>query len=350
MEVRRITDKPSSALVIGGTGFIGYHIVQELLQHNFAVSVLTRNPDKHRHLFPDTVQYVPGDLNQLSVEQLADALKPFDKLVFAAGIDERTEPTGDAWEFFKHANVDSCEKVFRAAQQSSITHAVLLSSIFLQVHHQHPELKLAERHPYIHSRVEQHRVSEAFAKDHFVLTTLEIPWVFGTAPHISSQWNSLITYVRSATPLMVCRGGANVVAVQSVAEAVSGALLYPVTSSLQAIGDLDLSYRQLVECLCRYADRKDAQIRLVKEDFFRQLMGAGGLFRKLFNIPAGLDITYLPELLMQNIHVDHHESQTLLRYRTGIAEKAISETIVAAPENPYTKGWRKLLNAFSHNS
>lgn len=333
-----------AVLVIGGTGFIGYHIVQELLQRGFTVSVLTRHPDKHRSLFPDTVQYVQGDLDQLSVEQLAKALQPFEKLVFAAGMDERTEPTGDAWEFFKHANVDSCEKVFRAAQQSSITHAVLLSSIFLQVHHQHPELKLAERHPYIRSRVEQQQVSEALAENHFVLSTLEIPWVFGIAPHITSQWNSLITYVRSATPLMVCRGGANVVAVQTVAEAVTGALSYPVQSSRLAVGDLDLSYQQLVEYLCQYADRREVQIRLVKEDFFRQLMGAGGLFRKLFNIPAGLDITYLPELLMQDIHVDNRESQSLLRYHTGKAQEAIRDTVQAAAENRYLTGWRKLLN------
>lgn len=345
--MHRIAENSSSTLVIGGTGFIGYHIVGELLRREFAVSVLTRNPDKHRHLFPDNVHYVQGDLDQLTVEQLAEKLKSFDKLVFAAGIDERTEPIGDAWEFFEHANVDSCEKVFRAAQQSNITHAVLLSSIFLQVHHQHPELKLAERHPYIHSRVEQHRVSEALANHHFVLTTLEVPWVFGTAPHISSQWNSLITYVRSATPLMVCRGGANVVAVQTVAEAVAGALSYPTQSLRLPVGDLDVSYQQLVELLCQYADRRDVQIRNVKEDFFRQIMGAGGLFRKLFNIPAGLDITHLPELLMRDIHVDNRESQTLLRYQTGKALEAIRETVHTAAENRYLKGWRKLLNVWS---
>lgn len=333
--------------MIGGTGFIGYHTVRELLQRNFAVSVLTRQPDKYRGLFPDSVHYVQGDLEQLSVEQLAVLLRAFDKLVFAAGVDERTEPTGDAWEFFKHANVDSCAKVFRAVQQSDITHAVLLSSIFLQVHHDHPELQLAERHPYIRSRIEQQRVSEALAKDRFVLTTLQIPWVFGTAPHQPSQWNTLITYVRSATPLMVCRGGANVVAVETVAQAVAGALSYPAQSSRQAVGDLNLSYQQLVELLCRFTDRRDVQIRLVKEDFFRQLMSAGGLFRKLFNIPAGLDITYLPELLLRDIHVDNRESQTLLRYPTGMAEAAIRDTVQSVAENPYLSGWRQLLNRFT---
>lgn len=336
-----------AVLVIGGTGFIGYHIVQQLQQQGFAVSVLSRQPDKYRSLFADDVQFVRGDLEQLTEAQLVDLLQGFQQLVFAAGVDERTEPQGDARAFFKRANVDSCEKVFRAAQQAPITHAVLLSSIFLQVHHDHPELQLAVRHPYIASRVEQHRVSEALAQGHFVLTTLEIPWVFGTCPHLESQWNALITYVRSATPLMVCRGGTNAVAVQTVAQAVVGALQYPTQSSRQAVGDLALTYQQLVQLLCRHADRRDQPIRLVHEDFFRQLMGAGGLFRKLFNIPAGLDITYLPELLQRDITVDSAASQALLRYPTGLAEKAIADTVRACPEHRYLKGWRKLLNIFT---
>lgn len=329
---------------MGGTGFIGYHIVQELLRRNIAVSVLTRQPDKYRSLFPDGVQFVQGDLDTLSVEQLTQIFQGFDKLVFAAGVDERTDPQGDAWVFFKQANVDSADKVFRAAQHSRISHAVLLSSIFLGVHHRHPELKLAERHPYIRSRVEQHRVSEALAQDHFILTTLEIPWVFGTAPHVTSQWNGLISFVRSATPLMVCRGGTNVVAVQSVAEAAAAALTVPILSSRQAIGDLNLGYEQLIQILCRFADRQAQQIRIVNEDFFRQLMSTGGLFRKLFNMPAGLDITYLPELLMRDLSVDNRDSQTLLGYRTGIAEQAMRETVAATPENRYARGWRKVLN------
>lgn len=336
-----------AVLVIGGTGFIGYHCVQELQGQGFDVSVLTRQPDKYRNLFSEPVHWVQGDLDLLSVEQLITLLQPFDKLVFAAGVDERTEPQGDARTFFKHANVDSCDKVFRAAQQSNITHAVLLSSIFLQVHHRHPELKLAERHPYIHSRVEQHRVSEALANEHFVLTTLEIPWVFGTCPHLSSQWNPLITYVRSGTPLMVCRGSTNAVAAHSVAQAVAGALQYPTQSSRQAVGDLNLSFQQLIQLLCQYAGRHDPQIRLVNEDFFRQLMGAGGLFRKLFKIPAGLDITYLPELLQRDLDVDNSASQALLCYQTGLAQPAIKETVSAAAENRYLKGWRKLLNRLS---
>ena len=335
-----------TVFVVGGTGFIGYHVVQQLLAQGMRVRVLTRNINRTQHqaLFPASVDYREGDLAHLTTEQLRDMMQGCSGLVFAAGSDERVEPDGDAREFFRRANVASAEKVFRAAQGTSITHAALLSSVFLKVHHEQPELKLAERHPYIASRVEQHEISAALATDHFVLTTLEIPWVFGTAPHIASQWNSLITYVRSATPLLCCRGGVNVVAVQSVAEAAVAALSYPTQSSRQAIGDLNLGYQQLVERLCVAAQRKDRTIRLVNDDVFLRLMQAGGLFRKLFNIPAGLDITYLPELLMRDIYIDNASSQQLLRYRAERAAQAITDTVQAAPENRYLKGWRSLLN------
>lgn len=337
----------ANVLVIGGTGFIGYHCVLHLHAAGHCVSVLTRHPDRHRNLFPAAVSLLYGDLDALEENALAELLQPFDRLVFAAGVDERTEPSGNARDFFYRANVLPCEKLFRAAQQTSITHAVLLSSIFLHAHYRHPKLKLADRHPYIASRVEQHRVSEILAEGHFVLTTLEIPWVFGTCPHLPSQWNALITYVRSATPLLCCRGGTGVMSVQGVAQAVVGALQYPVHSSRQPLGDVSLTYRQLVQCLCAHAERRDTQVLTVSDAMFRRLMGAGGLFRKLFNVPAGLDLTYLPDLLLRNLAADIDASRQLLRYETGLADPAMADTVHAAPESRYVKGWRQLLNRLS---
>jgi hypothetical protein len=102
--------------------------------------------------------------------------------------------------------------------------------------------------------------------------------------------------------------------------------------------------------LCHYAGRHKTQVRLVQDDMFQKLMQAGGLFRQLFNIPAGLDIRYLPELLMRDIYIDKpvdtRESPHLLDYTTGLAEQALRETVIAAPENRYVKGWRTLLNVF----
>lgn len=342
----------SKALVIGGTGFIGFHIVQSLLASNMEVTVFTRDPDKARAIFailPDhDIHFLQGDIDSCSEAELVGLLQVFDKLVFAAGVDERADPEGDAWAFFKKANVDSCEKLFRAAQQSKISHAVLLSSIFLNLAHTQPELKLADKHPYIRSRVEQNEVSQALAKDHFILTTLEVPWVFGISPHSQSQWKSLITYARSGTPLLSCRGGMNVIAVASVGEAVAGALQFANESSCQPIGDLNLSHEELLQILCEFADRKDKKVTLLGDSMFVDIMRAGGIFKDIFRLQSGLDIRYLPELLTQDIYVDNVESKFQFAYSTGKAMEAIRETVMATPEHTLVKSWRKTLNMFHY--
>jgi len=337
--------------MLGGTGFIGYHIVQALLAKDFHVTLFSRDPDKAKVLFSDSgkahlVNAVRGDINTITEAELVTLLQPFDKLVFAAGVDERVEPEGDAYAYFKHANVDSCEKLFRAAQQSNITHAVLLSSIFLNLARTQPELKLAERHPYIRSRVEQNEMSQVLAKNHFILTTLEVPWVFGVSPHTESQWTTLVNYVRTGTPLLSCRGGVNVIAVQSIGEAVAGALLYPTKSSLQTIGDLNMTHEQLMLMLCEFANRRNKKITLLNDTVFQEIMRAGGLFKDIFGLKSGLDIRYLPELLTQEIFVDNKESGALLGYSTGKAREAIQQTVAAIPEHVISESWRKVLNLF----
>lgn len=345
----------SRVLVIGGTGFIGFHIVKALLDYAMQITVFTRDPEKATAIFSrlphaSRIHFLKGDIDSCSEAELVGVLQAFDKLVFAAGVDERMEPEGDAYAFFKKANVDSCEKLFRAAQQSKITHAVLLSSIFLNMARTQPELNLAEKHPYIRSRVEQNDVSQALAKNHFILTTLEVPWVFGVSTETPSQWSSLITYARTGAPLLSCRGGVNVIAVQSVGEAVAGALQYANESSCQTIGDLNLSHEQLMQSLCEFSERRDKKITLLSDTMFQEIMRAGGLFKNIFGFQSGLDIRYLPELLTQDIYVDNTESKLLLGYSTGKAMHAIRETVQAAPEHGVVKGWRKVLNVFHRAS
>ena len=49
-------------LVTGGTGFVGTHLVNRLLQRGHEVAVLSRNPAKTRNRFNRPVETVPGDV------------------------------------------------------------------------------------------------------------------------------------------------------------------------------------------------------------------------------------------------------------------------------------------------
>lgn len=276
-------------------------------------------------------------------------LQGFDAVIFAAGVDERCDVQGDAAEFFYRANVWPCEQLFAAIPQTTVRRAVLLNSVFAWLDKQQPDLELAVQHPYIRSRVEQDRVAHAALVDSdCVLVTVQVPWVFGDAPHRESQWATLIHYVRAAAPLMCIRGGANMMSVRALADAVSGAVRFPSASISIPVGDENLTYIQLIRILAVLAGRKDQPVRLVSENLFRDMTLLGDLLGKLFGKqPGGLDLSYIPDLLCREIFFDPAGSQALLHYSGGDLNEALRETVDSMPEGFWMSSWRKSINWFT---
>lgn len=333
-------------LVIGGSGFLGYHIVNELLSQGQQVTVLCRNTDKAKQLFADRVNLVQGDIYQLSMPQMEQILKPCQGLVFAAGVDERAKPEGDTRQYFYQGNVVPCEKLFYVARHCNIDHAVLLNSIFAYMDRAYPEMELANRHPYVYSRVEQSRMALQMADGIYTMTVLEVPWVFGPSHGANNLWGNLINYVRTA-PLLVTPGGANMISTDSVAQAVVGGLLYPQQSEALPIGDTNMNWVNLLEIICDCVGRKDKTINTITERAFRDMTKTGGTLKDLLNIGSGMDTTYLPDIILNETYYDAKKSQQILKYRTGDIMLAIQSAVDATPENTLVKGWRKGLNLLS---
>jgi nucleoside-diphosphate-sugar epimerase len=65
--------------LIGGAGFLGNHLVPELLKQKHTLSVLTRSRESAKQLEADGVKTVVGDLLQL--ERFLPAIKPHDAVV-----------------------------------------------------------------------------------------------------------------------------------------------------------------------------------------------------------------------------------------------------------------------------
>jgi nucleoside-diphosphate-sugar epimerase len=336
-------------LVIGGTGFIGYHVVRTLLTQGDDVAVMCRNTATSEELFGKDVAAISGDVATLQTRDYQQLLQGFDAVVFAAGVDERCEPEGDAEEFFYRANVWPCEQLFAAIPQTTVRRAVLLNSIFSWLHQQQPELELTRQHPYIASRVEQNRVAQAAIKDsQCVLVTIQVPWVFGSAPHRESQWVNLVAFVRAAVPLMCIRGGAAMMSVSALAAAVSGALRYPVSSIALPVGDENLTYVELIQRLADIVGRKDRQVSHIADGFFHSLSALGEFVGGLFGKQGGgLNLNHVAELLCRNIFIDQKSSQEILHYQGGDLDQALCDTVDSIPEGFWLSGWRKSLNWFS---
>ena len=112
------------ALVTGGTGFLGAHIVRELLKDGAAVKVLVRPGSDRRNLADVAVEVVQGDL--LDKPSLTKALNGCDTL-FHAAADYRLWAKDPPAMYA--ANLDGTENILQAALAAGIEKVVYTSSV-----------------------------------------------------------------------------------------------------------------------------------------------------------------------------------------------------------------------------
>ncbi|MDH6577366.1 NAD-dependent epimerase/dehydratase family protein [Kitasatospora sp. MAP5-34] len=288
------------ALVVGGTGFIGRYVVAELLQRGYRVSVLSR-----RCFVEDaTHELVRGDTEQLDEDGWAELLAGHDAVVFAAGRDDRTVPPAPAAPYFHQGNVAPVERLAAAARRMGCRSLVVLGSYFTAIDRQRPQLALANRHPYIRSRVEQAAAARRAAGPELPVAVLEIPFVFGASPGRPSLWAPAGPLLRSRLPLFAPPGGTAVVPVRAVAQAAAGAVErraagdYPVAAE-------NLGWAQLVERMALAAGRPGpVRVHSMPASVLHAAMRGVGVKHRLRRLEPGLSARLVGPLLTSDLFLD----------------------------------------------
>lgn len=186
-----------NVLAIGGTGFIGYPTVHELLRRGHGVTAIALRQPVTQQPLPPQVKLILADMDKFSDDELRQLLTGYDGLVFAAGVDDRVTPRAPAYPFFYHANVQSAVRVFTLARQAGVRRGVLMSSYFVHFARLWPELQLGARHPYIRSRLEQQEQVLRASLPDLGVVMLELPYIFGVTSGCKPLWAPLIDYIRS---------------------------------------------------------------------------------------------------------------------------------------------------------
>ncbi|MBN1240961.1 MAG: complex I NDUFA9 subunit family protein [Gammaproteobacteria bacterium] len=116
---------PRSICVLGGTGFVGRAIVNQLVRLGYRVRIPTRSRQRHRDLlvFPG-VDLIVADVHDERV--LARLVAGCDAVVNLIGILNERGHDGSG---FKHVHVDLVEKLLRACNDADVDRLIHMSAL-----------------------------------------------------------------------------------------------------------------------------------------------------------------------------------------------------------------------------
>ncbi|MDT5037186.1 MAG: hypothetical protein QOE03_2371 [Micromonosporaceae bacterium] len=308
------------ALVVGGTGFLGQHVVGELRRRGHRVTVLVRTPGAEP---VDGVETRTGDATELTVEAWADLLAGHDGPVFAAGVDDRVVPPAPAADFLARVNVTPLRRLMHAAVRAGCSRAVVLGSYFTTMNRQRPDLRLAQRHPYIRSRVEQMRAARAAAGVRVPVACIEIPFVVGRASGRRSVFAPAVPWLASRVPLVAPRGGTAVVSSRAVAEAVVGAFERAAGGDFPVVEE-NLSWHELLRRLAEAAGRRPpVRVWTLPRPFLSGPARAVGWAHRLRGREPGVAAAHVAELFTQDLFLDPAVSRDEL----GVSVRGLDEPL-----------------------
>jgi nucleoside-diphosphate-sugar epimerase len=311
-------------LIIGGQGFIGFHIVRGLHTHNYQVTIGSRSKTTSNSSTP----IIQIDLHEMSDNDIKTIISDFDFIIFAGGADDRNFPNKPAENYFYTENVVPCIRLATICKDLEVQKLIILGSYFTYFHRLRPEWQLAEKHPYIKSRVLQHAKTVLTAKEKTIIVTLEIPYVFGATPNKIPLWRPLINYIKNWPIVFYTKGGTNIMSVTQVAKATIGVIKHVNINQQIVIGNENVTWKQLTAMIAKSLGKKRVVISIptFTVKFFAYL---AKIYFRIRKKQSGLDVYHFVRVQASNTYVESQLSINLLNYQKVDMQKTIDETVKA---------------------
>lgn len=321
------------AFVLGGTGFLGYHTVNVLLEDGYEVIALSLPPMPVEDLFDERVENQLGDVNDMSDEELLELMKGCSDFVYAIGADERWLPDKPAFKSFYQANVLPTQRIARLCVKAGIKNFVLYGSYFSEFAEKLPQFKLNTM-GYPATRLLQEQIAYAEGEGSMCVTTLRLPYIFGTMPGRVPLWKMFTDLIKGQETYPYPSGKTASVSAHQVAQATLGALKHGVHRQSYAISDTNISHKRFYELMVEALGQQNTTqlISLPYEALVSQYQAADNHADSLGK-EHGIHIVLSQRMNNEDLSIDPQDTIDILGYeRVDDMEGLIRETLKACVE------------------
>lgn len=317
---------------------MGYTSAKLALEKGYEVSSVSLNDISLEGWYPKEIKTSFIDVFAASEDELVELMKGNDYMIYSIGPDDRVTPKAPSYEFFHQHLVVDCAKAFRAAERAGVKKAVVFNSYFAYFDRVHPEMKLAEKHPYIKARVEQSALLNS-QKKNMEVVVLELPYIFGGMPERIPLWKPVFLdrFAYGKKTIMFPKGGTTMTAVSHIGEAAIGAIEYGIDGERYPIGDENHTFNWMLDEMMVSA--LGHKRKIMNPPAWLCALGAKSIVNadKKKGLQAGLNLVLvMKEIMSKEIYIEPEVMDKVnaeLHISRGGLEESIKEMIARAYPN-----------------
>jgi len=315
-------------LVTGGTGFLGRHLVDQLLDRGDDVRVLTRSFD--RELSERGVEVLEGTL--AATEDVRRAVRGVDRIYHLAGkVERRPDRSYEMYEL----HVDGTRRLLRAAEGRDVDKIVVASTSgtvgvsddpnFVATEEANTKESIVREWPYYLSKIYAERVCREFYRDRDLPVVLMRPTLLlGPGDWRGSSTDDIALFLKGDIPALMS-GGISFVDVRDAADGFIRAMERGEPGQSYLLGAVNLE-------LSEYFERLEAitGVSAPTLPVPNRLMVAGSKFLSSANRLLGRDSDIDPvsvEMAQYYWYIDSTKAKRQLDWQPRDPDETLRETV-----------------------
>lgn len=315
-----------NVFVLGGTGFLGYFTVQELLKRGYKVLTISRHSMPTEGLLPPEVEHRVGNIKDMTDEDIIDMLRGMDGFVYAAGADERTLPEAPAVKFFYEENVLPTQRIARLAKRAGVKKFVLLSSYFAHFAEEWSDIPL-RYNAYPRSRMLQEEVACMEGEGGMDVMTIRLPYIFGVMPGRMPLWTMFVNRVRGQKVVPVLGGGTAMVTARQVAEAAIGAMEYGEHCGKYSICGMNMKHSEFYQMVVDALEQEESTVKVVPLEQMKPDMERIDSKNAEAGKEQGVHMSMMAEIQNRDAYLNPADTMRILKYNEDDIRASIKETL-----------------------